>query len=191
MGLDSVRIGCKEENHHNNKKMFPPSSTETKIALLEERINVYEQMMERIDTAIQKIGETSQNISQMLAVHNEKIEQCNRTDNLIVSMIEDIKKSSKEQHEQISKELGERIDRVEEKVLDIARNLMEENKEAFQHLAAIERKELAEKDFEDLTREQRIQLALEEIDWIVIGGQDGEEFYGSIQFLRKVLRSLV
>ena len=78
----------------------------------------------------------------------------------------------------------------EEKVLDIAKNIMEENKAAFQHLAAIERKELAEKDFEDLTRDQKIQLALEEIDWIVIGGQDGEEFYGSIQFLRKVLRSL-
>ena len=78
----------------------------------------------------------------------------------------------------------------ENKVLDIAKNIMEENKEAFQHLAAIERKEFAEKDFEDLTREQKIQLALEEIDWIVIGGQDGEEFYGSIQFLRKVLRSL-
>ena len=96
--------------------MFNPSSTETKIALLEERINVYEQMMERIDTAIQKIGETSQNISQMLAVHNEKIEQCNRTDNLIVAMIEDIKKSSKEQHEAISKELGDRIDNLEKKV---------------------------------------------------------------------------
>ena len=78
----------------------------------------------------------------------------------------------------------------ENKVLDIARNLMEENKEAFQHLAAIERKEFAEKDFEDLTRDQKIQLALEEIDWIVIGGQDGKEFYNSIQFLRKVLRSL-
>ena len=100
--------------------MFQPSSTETKIALLEERINVYEQMMERIDTAIQKIGETSQNISQMLAVHNEKIEQCNRTDNLIVSMIEDIKKTSKEQHEQISKELSDRIDKVEEKVEEIS-----------------------------------------------------------------------
>ena len=72
----------------------------------------------------------------------------------------------------------------ENKVLDIAKNIMEENKEAFQHLAAIERKEFAEKDFEDLTRDQKIQLALEEIDWIVIGGQDGEEFYGSIQFLR-------
>jgi len=100
--------------------MFNPSSTETKIALLEERINVYEQMMERIDTAIQKIGETSQNISQMLAVHNEKIEQCNRTDNIIVKMIEDIKESSKQQHEAISKELGERIEKLEEKVESIS-----------------------------------------------------------------------
>jgi chromosome segregation ATPase len=100
--------------------MFNPSSTETKIALLEERINVYEQMMERIDTAIQKIGETSQNISQMLAIHNEKIEQCNRTDNIIVKMIEDIKESSRTQHEAISRELGERIDKVEEKVESIS-----------------------------------------------------------------------
>ena len=91
-------------------------------------------------------------------------------------------------HEEMLEEAARR--EKENKVLDIARNLMEEHKEAFQHLAAIERKEFAEKDFEDLTREQRIQLALEEIDWIVIGGQDGEEFYNSIQFLRKVLRSL-
>lgn len=91
-------------------------------------------------------------------------------------------------HEEMLEEAERR--EKEEKVLDIARNLMEENKEAFQHLAAIERKEFAEKDFEDLTRDQKIQLALEEIDWIVIGGQDGQEFYGSIQFLRKVLRSL-
>ena len=100
--------------------MFKSSSTETKIALLEERINVYEQMMERIDTAIQKIGETSQNISKMLAIHNEKIEQCNRTDNIIVKMIEDIKVSSKEQHDQISEKLGERIGKVEEKVESIS-----------------------------------------------------------------------
>ena len=101
--------------------MFQSSSTETKIALLEERINVYEQMMERIDTAIQKIGETSQNISQMLAIHNEKIEQCNRTDNIIVKMIEDIKVSSKEQHDEISRKLGERIEKVEEKVEGISK----------------------------------------------------------------------
>ena len=92
-------------------------------------------------------------------------------------------------HEEMLEEAERR--EKENKVLDIAKNLMEEHKEAFQHLAAIERKELAEKGFEELTTNEKIQLALEEIDWIVIGGQDGEEFYGSIQFLRKVLRSLV
>ena len=92
-------------------------------------------------------------------------------------------------HEEMMEEAERR--EKENKVLDIAKNIMEENKGAFQHLAAIERKEFAERDFEDLTRDQKIQLALEEIDWIVVGGQDGEEFYGSIQFLRKVLRSLV
>ena len=91
-------------------------------------------------------------------------------------------------HEEMLEEAARR--EKENKVLDIAKNIMEEHKEAFQHLAAIERKEFAETDFKDLTREQKIQLALEEIDWIVIGGQDGEEFYGSIQFIRKVLRSL-
>lgn len=95
------------------------SSSETKIAVLEERLSVYEQMISRIDAAIEKISETNQNISKMLAVHTEKIEQAVKTDNLIVSMIEDMKISSKEQHETISKELGVRIGKVEKKVEDI------------------------------------------------------------------------
>ena len=56
----------------------------------------------------------------MLAIHNEKIEQCNRTDNVIVTMIEDIKKTSREQHEEISKQLGERIEKVELKIEHIS-----------------------------------------------------------------------
>ena len=55
---------------------------------------------------------------------------------------------------------------------------------------AAKRQELAKKSFEELTRDEKIKLALEEVDWIVIGGQDGQEFYGSIQFIRKVLKSL-
>ena len=54
---------------------------------------------------------------------------------------------------------------------------------------AAERQRLAKKPFKDLTDQERIQLALEELDWIVIGGQDGEEFYNSIQFIRRVLKS--
>ena len=91
-------------------------------------------------------------------------------------------------HEEMLEEAARR--EAENKALAALDNLMEENKEAFQHLAAIERQELAKKSFDELTKDQRIQLALEEVDWIVIGGQDGEEFYNSIQFIRKVLRSL-
>ena len=101
---------------------------------------------------------------------------------------------------------------AENKALEALDNLHKENDDGLKQLAEIERneaivakvsdedfekvmdaaarQELAKKSFEDLTRDQKIQLALEEIDWIVIGGQDGQEFYGSIQFLRKVLRSL-
>ena len=95
-------------------------SSDTKIAILEERLSVYEHMIVRIDSAIEKISDTSQNISKMLAIHNEKIEQCNRTDNVIVTMIEDIKKTSREQHEEISKQLGERIEKVELKIEHIS-----------------------------------------------------------------------
>jgi len=49
---------------------------------------------------------------------------------------------------------------------------------------------LSPQEIEELrTSKKRIKLALEELDWIVIGGQDGEEFYNSIQFLRRVLKS--
>ena len=122
-----------------------------------------------------KSPETQLHIKEM--THEEMLEEAARREAIVA-------KVSEEDYQKV-------LDAAKEKkVLDIAKNIMEENKEAFQHLAAIERKEFAEKDFEDLSREQKIQLALEEIDWIVIGGQDGEEFYGSIQFLRKVLRSL-
>ncbi len=89
---------------------------ETKIAILEERIDVYEKMMSKIDAAIEKISENSQNISQMLAIHNEKIDQCNKLDDVILKMVEEIKVDSKEQHDEIRKEFNGRIDTIDEKV---------------------------------------------------------------------------
>ena len=72
----------------------PPSTTlDTKVAILEERLNVYEQMMGRIDSAIEKISETNQNISKMLAVHEERLGQSVKSDAIIISMIEDVKKN--------------------------------------------------------------------------------------------------
>ena len=62
----------------------------------------------------------------------------------------------------------------EKEVLEIAKQAIENNAPAFKRLAEIEKNELIDK-------------AIEELGWIVAGGQDGEEFYNSILFIKKVL----
>ena len=93
------------------------TSSDTKIAVLEERLSSYELMMRKIDEAIQLMGKTSQNISKMLAVHDEKIEQCGKTDELISKMITDLKNENREQHDTVSK----RIDEIEVEVKEIGK----------------------------------------------------------------------
>lgn len=88
------------------------SPADTKIAVLEERLSSYETMMRKIDEAIQIMGKTSQNISRMLAVHEEKIENCSRIDESIEKMIIELKEENKEQHDAVSA----RINGIEEKI---------------------------------------------------------------------------
>jgi chromosome segregation ATPase len=93
------------------------TSSDTKIAVLEERLSSYELMLNKIDEAIQIMGKTSQNISKMLAVHEEKIEQCGKSDNMIVNMIHELKDENRDQHELVS----ERMKSLEYKVEEIAK----------------------------------------------------------------------
>ena len=98
--------------------MFNPNiSTDTKIAVLEERLSSYELMMKKIDEAIQIMGRTSQNISKMLAVHEEKIEQCNKSDESISRMIDDLRDENSKQHQ----EVASRIEKIEIKLEDFVK----------------------------------------------------------------------
>jgi hypothetical protein len=45
-------------------------------------------------------------------------------------------------------------------------------------------------ELKDFTRNERIELAEKEIAYIVMGGQDGREYAGSIAFILQVLDSL-
>ena len=56
-------------------------------------------------------------------------------------------------------------------------------------LEIAERKELANKTIAELTTDEKVKLALEELAAIVMGGQDGEEYYNSIKFIKDVLES--
>lgn len=93
------------------------TSADTKIAVLEERLSAYESMMKKIDEAIQLMGKTSQNISKMLAVHEERIEQCHKTDDYITRIIEELKIENKDQHDTVSG----RIDDIEKDVKEIGK----------------------------------------------------------------------
>lgn len=93
------------------------TSADTKIAVLEERLSAYEVMMRKIDEAIQLMGKTSQNISKMLAVHDEKIEQCNKADDMIGRILDELRDENREQHEVVSK----RIDKIEKNIDDLSK----------------------------------------------------------------------
>ena len=110
---------------HNSSRQITPqnnmfnqnTSADTKIAVLEERLSAYEIMMKKIDEAIQIMGRTSQNISKMLAVHDERIEQCHKADDYIGRMIDELREENKSQHDAVSG----RIDKIETEVKEIGK----------------------------------------------------------------------
>jgi hypothetical protein len=93
------------------------TSADTKIAVLEERLSSYEVMMKKIDEAIQIMGKTSQNISKMLAVHEEKIDQCHKADDFIGRLIEELRLENKDSHEAVV----QRIEKVENKLEEVVK----------------------------------------------------------------------
>jgi DNA helicase IV len=105
-------------NQITSGEMFNQNtSTDTKIAVLEERLSAYELMMKRIDEAIQLMGKANSNISKMLAVHEERIEQCGRSDDYIGRVIEELKLENRDQYNTVS----ERIDTIENEVKEIGK----------------------------------------------------------------------
>ena len=108
--------------------MFTKSSNETKIAVLEERLTSYEVMMKKIDEAIQIMGQTSQSISKMLAVHEEKLENTNKTDEVIFNRMRSMEDKNTEEHgrvierfESLEKKIDNRIESVDKKVDEVTK----------------------------------------------------------------------
>ena len=75
------RCGC--------PKMFSNDS-KIQLAVLQERFKAHEQIIEKVDTAIQTLSETNQNICKMLTVHDERLSQCSKDDGELCKKVEDI-----------------------------------------------------------------------------------------------------
>lgn len=88
VGKVPALVGCKKGNHHN-KTMFSNDS-KVQLAVLQERFKAHEQIIDKVDTAIQTLSETNQNICKMLAVHDERLEQCKTDDGELCKKVEDM-----------------------------------------------------------------------------------------------------
>jgi hypothetical protein len=79
--------------------MYTPSvPVETKVAILEEKLATHEQMLARIDTAIEKLSEVNSNVSKMLAVHEEKIISNEKVDNILFTKIDQLSSKMDSDH---------------------------------------------------------------------------------------------
>jgi FtsZ-binding cell division protein ZapB len=94
-------------------------SQESKLAVLESKLGIYEElsreMLSKLEAAVDKISEGNSRIATILAKHDERIEQSIKTDELLVKMIEDLKKENKEDHITVVK----RIETLEKVVEDL------------------------------------------------------------------------
>ena len=92
-----------------------------KLDVLESKLNIYEslsrEMLDKLENAVDKISESNQRIANILAKHDERIEQSIKTDDLIIRMIEDVKHQNSIEHAVVIK----RIETVESTVADLSK----------------------------------------------------------------------
>ena len=89
---------------------------ESKVAVLESKLDIYEElsreMLAKLETAVAKISEGNARIAQILAKHDERIEQSIKSDDLIIKMIDEIKDSNEKNYQIIHG----RIDKIQEEI---------------------------------------------------------------------------
>ena len=67
-----------------------PQTIETKVAILEEKLHTTEQLMQRIESAIEKMSEVSASVTKMLAVHEQKIESNDKVYTILFAKIDQL-----------------------------------------------------------------------------------------------------
>lgn len=77
--------------------MFNKGQTELRVSLLEERVQTYDeiskQMLEKLEQAVEKISESTRDISQILIRHEERIEKSAEANQSTIQIIDRVEKS--------------------------------------------------------------------------------------------------
>lgn len=90
---------------------------DSKIAVLESKLNIYEdlsrEMLAKLEAAVEKISEGNNHIAQILTKHDERIEQSMKTDTLIIKMVDEMKESNKQDHIVVNKRIQGLQDKID------------------------------------------------------------------------------
>jgi len=77
-----------------------------KVAVLEERLQNFETLVSRLDSAIEKLAEVNNNVSRMLAVHEERISKQENIDEILFDKIDKLRDKMDSDHDSVTKRLS-------------------------------------------------------------------------------------
>ena len=69
-----------------------------KVAVLEEKLQNFESLVTKLDSAIEKIAEVNNNVSRMLAVHEERISKQEQIDSVLFDKIDKLRDKMDSDH---------------------------------------------------------------------------------------------
>lgn len=79
---------------------------QVRVAVLEERLQNFETFVSKLDSAIEKIAEVNNNVSRMLAVHEERISKQEEIDSVLFDKIDKLRDKMDSDHDSVSKRLS-------------------------------------------------------------------------------------
>ncbi len=79
---------------------------EVKVAVLETRLENFETLVSRLDSAIEKIAEVNNNVSRMLAVHEQRISKQEEIDEVLFDKIDKLRDKMDGDHDSVTKRLS-------------------------------------------------------------------------------------
>ena len=79
---------------------------EVKVAILETRLENFETLVTRLDSAIEKIAEVNNNVSRMLAVHEQRISKQEEIDEILFDKIDKLRDKMDSDHDSVTQRLS-------------------------------------------------------------------------------------
>jgi len=87
-----------------------------KLQVLESKIDIYEdlskEMLDKLERAVTTISENSNKIAVVLERHENRLDESDKSDQLIIKMIEELRVENRRDHQKTS----DRIDKIQRKV---------------------------------------------------------------------------